>query len=119
MIPSTTRNEINKELLEAAKVIAVKYGMNVSNKGGSYSDSDYTLKICFDIPEVTQLKNESLAPMLELPMDIIGQSFHYKTKIFTVESLNPSRPKNAVSLKDQNGKGFRCSVDQLKRFMKI
>lgn len=113
---AATRNALTKELEEAAKAIAEKYGMEASYKSSSYGPSVFSMKIEFLAPGFT---NAGYAPILGLPADIIGKTFRYKTKIFTVKSLNPSKPKNAVTVEDQNGKGFVCSSEQLKLFMNI
>lgn len=114
-----TRRALTQELEEAAKVIAAKYGMTAIYKTGSYTEADFSTTIKFEIPGAAKEKNEMYAPILGLPADIIGKTFRHKTKIFTVKSLNLSKPKNAVTIEDQNGKGFVCSPDQLKRFMNI
>ena len=113
---AATRNALTHELEEAAKAIAAKYGMETNYKSSSYGPAVFSMKIEFLAPGWT---NAGFAPVLGLPADIIGKTFRYKTKIFTVKSLNPSKPKNAVTVEDQNGKGFVCSPDQLKQFMNL
>ena len=113
---AATRKALTKELEEAAKTIAAKYGMEAVYTNGSYGEVVFSTKIEFRAPGWT---NAGFAPVLGLPADIIGKTFRYKTKIFTVKSLNPSKPKNAVTVEDQNGKGFVCSPDQLKQFMNL
>ena len=113
---AATRNALTKELEEAAKVIAEKYGMEAVYKTSSYGEVVFSVKVEFLAPGWS---NAGFAPVLGLPADIIGKTFKHKTKIFTVKSLNLNKPKNAVTIEDQNGKGFVCSPDQLKRFMNL
>lgn len=124
--------QIGLELAALAQVIGNRYGVNVINKGGRFNDDSLTCKIEFtiqsnlpatpgvtDSPLVPNDRDKRTCRMLGLPEDIVGKSFHHKTKTMTVTGLNPSRPKNAISLEDQNGKKFKCSVSLLKSMMGI
>ena len=116
-LDATQRKMIQQELEAAAKGIAQHHGLEVEFAGGSYSPIDYTIKMKFELPLSERPAPFAIGQRFGLPEDIVGKTFKYNTKIMTVTGLNPSRPKNAVALKDQNGKCFKCSVEQLKRFM--
>ena len=116
---ATERKIIAAEMLAATQAIAEKYGLTAEQKGGSYDSTTFTPKFVFVLPAANAAKKEQEAalygPMLGLPADIVGKTFHDGAKTFTVVGLNPSRPKNCVELKDQNGVGFKCGAQYVLR----
>jgi hypothetical protein len=119
---SVTRAAIRRDVESALAEIGKRYGITSGVERGSYTTNNYSLKVQFITFTGEVAKKEAAgvhAGYLGLPGDVVGKKFTAKTKTFTVVGIKPNRPKNPVELKDQNGKGFKCSVDQLKRFMKI
>jgi hypothetical protein len=111
---ATTRRELTKELESAAKKIAEAHGFTAIYKGGSYDSATFMIRIEFADAKQKKVQSQGFARIVGLSEDIIGTSFRHKTKTFTVTALDPSKPKNCVILKDQNGRGFKCSVAQYK-----
>ena len=120
---SATRKVISMELVEAAKVIAEKYGMTAEAAGGSYDFATYTTKIQFAIPAAVKEKEEATGTLYAtaygLPENVIGMTFKSNTKIFKVMAINPNRPKNPIDLEDQDGQRFKCSIEHLKRSLQL
>lgn len=108
------RRILTQELEAAAKTIAAKYGLEVAVGGGTYSPTMLRKPVEFTTSAAKSRQVEVASSILGLSPGIIGKTFRHKTKTFTVVALDPSKPKYCVSLKDQNGKGFKCSVQQLK-----
>ena len=117
-----TVKAIGEEMAAAAAIIAAKYGMTITRGGGKFDAAEFTPKVTFVLPAAKAAKAEQTAviyaPMLGLSADVVGKTFKHKTKTFTVTGLNPSRPKNAVELSDENGKAFKCSVPALQSMMR-
>ena len=127
----TTAKTLRTEIEEAIAKIAKKHKLNLELGSGTFTTSDFAVRVKLvganapakitlptrKAPPMVGLMIEQAAKGLGLPVDVVGQKFRHKTKTFTVTALTPSRPKNCVSLVDQNGKGFKCSADMLKRMM--
>jgi hypothetical protein len=125
-----TARTLKEEVEAAIAKIAKKHKLTLDLGNGTYSASSFNLRMSM-LESGTPTKKERTtrtktpavpsfaANLLGLPLNVIGTEFIHKTKTLKVVGLVPSRPKNAVSLVDQNGKQFKCSVDQLKRFLKI
>lgn len=117
MFDKKLARQIHNELLEAAEKIAKKYGMTAGQKGGSVSETDFTAKVVFELPakaESKKLDSTIASKVLGLDPSLVGKSFKHKTKTLTITEINLNRPKNPISLKDQNGKAFKCGIDFLK-----
>jgi len=126
MITRTMAASIKSDLELAIQAVAKKYKMNLDLGTGSFSSDEFAIRVKFQTPTAVNKKetaksktSSNVAVILGLPENIVGYSFKHKTKILTVTGLNPSCPKNCVTLKDQNGKAFKCSAEMLKSFLKI
>ena len=51
-----------------------------------------------------------LAPTVGADPDWYGKTFKDRTKLLTVNGINPNASKNVMSLRDQHGKIFKCSI---------
>jgi len=82
--------------------------IEVRKAGGSYGESEYTLKLKFTIVggETQAEKDYKWAVRLyegsseELPLEMLGATFRYGTKTITVNGFLPGRSKNPISCKD-------------------
>ena len=94
--------------------------IEVRKAGGSYGDSEYTLKLKFTIVggETQAEKDYKWAVRLyegtseDLPLEMLGATFRYGPKTITVKGFLPGRSKNPISFQDtKTGKNFVAPVE--------
>ena len=94
--------------------------IEVRKAGGSYGDSEYTLKLKFTvIGGETQAEKDykSWSELYgstpeELPLEMLGATFRYGPKTITVKGFLPGRSKNPISFQDaKTGKAFVAPVE--------
>jgi len=95
-----------------SEVFAEKgYDITVTNGGGNYEPLQFTLKLKLYLNNANgetqaQVDYKQYANMYNLPMDMLGSTFKYNGKLFTVTGLLPNRRKNDIQIKNANGKTF-------------
>ena len=94
--------------------------IEVRKAGGSYGESEYTLKLKFTvIGGETQAEKDykSWSELYgstgeELPLEMLGATFRYGSKTITVKGFLPGRSKNPISFQDtKTGKNFVAPVE--------
>ena len=94
--------------------------IEVRKAGGSYGESEYTLKLKFTvIGGETQAEKDykSWSELYgstaeELPLEMLGATFRYGPKTITVKGFLPGRSKNPISFQDtKTGKNFVAPVE--------
>ena len=112
------REKVNEALILVAKELGLE---SMKLEGITYTDLEATgkLKIVLTSSEdnpAVKAKNEMMAKLLGLPLDIVGSTFTMNGKVYEVVGLNPSKPKYAVSIKDiQTGKEYSTTADAVKK----
>jgi len=112
------REKVNEALMPVAKELGLE---SIRLEGISYTDLEASgkLKIVLSTSEdnpAVKAKNEMMAKLLGLPLDIVGSTFTMNGKVYEVVGLNPSKPKYAVSIKDiQTGKEYSTTADAVKK----
>jgi len=110
----TLRSEIDAAL----KAVADKNGITLGIGNISFTSDRFTCRL------TAQTKSQVTT---EIPGSVsgtiaglfkIGDSFKHNTKVLTITDYNPSKPKNCIVVKDQNGKSFTCSLDFVKSKLK-
>jgi hypothetical protein len=112
------REKVNEALVSVAKELGLE---SMKLEGITYTDLEATgkLKIVLTSSEdnpAVKAKNEMMAKLLGLPLDIVGSTFTMNGKVYEVIGLNPNKPKYAVLIKDiQTGKDYSTTADAVKR----
>jgi len=112
------REKVNEALVSVAKELGLE---SMKLEGITYTDLEATgkLKIVLTTSEdnpAVKAKNEMMAKLLGLPLDIVGSTFTMNGKVYEVICLNPNKPKYAVLIKDiQTGKDYSTTADAVKR----
>lgn len=103
------------EITNALAKVGEKYVISLKISNIRFSGSEFTTKLTAR----TEMAN-TLVKKMESASDQtldglrIGQTFKHKTKTFTITKFEPSMPKNCVSITNQNGKPFKCSMQTVK-----
>jgi hypothetical protein len=107
----TLRSEIDAAL----KAVAVKNGIDLSIGNISF-DRDGG-RFTSRLTAMTKLGQVKIPTAVRAKFDGInvGDSFKHNTKVLTVTGFNLNKPKNCVTIADQNGKVFSCSLEMAKR----
>ena len=94
------------------RVFAEKgYDITVANGGGKYAPLQFTMKLKLSVSSEdgeTQAQSDYklYANLYELPLEMLGSTFNFNGKIFTVTGFLPNRRKNDMQIKNANGKTF-------------
>ena len=104
-------NEISKISIEAITKALEPFGVTVERAGGKYEPLEYTMKIRLscsngDGDTKAQTDYKTYANLFELPLEMLGTTFKYNGKFFTVTGLLPNRRKNDIQIENANGKTF-------------
>jgi len=113
---------IGQELLDAAKKIAEKHGIEVEYRGGSYDPATFSPKIRFTVPaaaaEDAKTNFERYASLYDVNPEWLGKTFFHGTKEFKVVGLDTSKPKNCMMLVEVfSGKKFKSPPGYVRRFL--
>ena len=100
------------------------FGVTVARAGGSYEPLQYTMKIrlsCSNDNGETQAQTDykTYANLFELPLEMLGTTFKYNGKFFTVTGLLPNRRKNDIQIENANGKTFIAPHESVVRAYKL
>ena len=94
------------------KVFADKgYDITVTNGGGNYAPLEFKLKLKLALSNAdgttqAQTDYKLYADLYQLPLEMLGSTFNYNGKFFTVTGLLPNRRKNDIQIENANGKTF-------------
>ena len=94
------------------KVFADKgYDITVTNGGGNYAPLEFKLKLKLALSNAdgttqAQTDYKLYADLYQLPLEMLGSTFNYNGKFFTVTGLLPNRRKNDIQIENSNGKTF-------------
>jgi len=96
--------------------------VTVTQKRGTYSSTEFTMKIAFNTKDVDgnnqgEADYKLYADLYELPIEMLGATFPFGSKgtIFTVIGFLPNRPKRNIQIADTNGKEFIAPHTQVIR----
>ena len=107
-------NELSKVSIDAITKALEPFGVTVERAGGSYERLQFTMKIrlsCSNDNGDTQAQNDyktysKLMTDGQLPIEMLGATFKYHDKFFTVTGYLPNRPKNSIQIENAKGKTF-------------
>ena len=93
------------------KFAELGYDVTVSNGGGKYEPQEFAMKLIVGMKNENgdtqaQVDYKQYAKLYNLPLDMLGASFNYNGKFFTVTGLLPNRRKNDIQIVDAKGKTF-------------
>ena len=117
-------NEISKISIEAITKALEPFGVTVERAGGKYEPLEYTMKIrlsCSNGDGATKAQTDykTYANLFELPLEMLGTTFKYNGKFFTVTGLLPNRRKNDIQIENANGKTFIAPHESVVRAYKV
>jgi len=87
------------------------YDITVTNGGGNYAPLEFKMKLNLALSNgygETQARADykQYADIYQLPLEMLGSTFNYNGKFFTVTGLLPNRRKNDIQIENSNGKRF-------------
>ncbi len=93
------------------KFAELGYDVTVSNGGGKYEPQEFAMKLIVgrkteNGDTQAQVDYKQYAKLYNLPLEMLGASFNYNGKFFTVTGLLPNRRKNDIQIVDAKGKTF-------------
>jgi len=93
------------------KFAELGYDVTVSNGGGKYEPQEFAMKLIVGMKTENgdtqaQVDYKQYAKLYNLPLEMLGASFNYNGKFFTVTGLLPNRRKNDIQIVDAKGKTF-------------
>ena len=107
------------------KVFAEKgYDITVTNGGGNYAPREFKMKLKLalsneDGETQAQTDYKLYADLYQLPLEMLGSTFNYNGKFFTVTGLLPNRRKNDIQIENTNGKTFIAPHESVVRAYKL
>ena len=107
------------------KVFADKgYDITVTNGGGNYAPLQFTMKLKLSVSSEdgetqAQTDYKLYADLYQLPLEMLGSTFNYNGKFFTVTGLLPNRRKNDIQIENTNGKTFIAPHESVVRAYKL
>jgi len=111
-----TCNLIGPEILEAIKPVAEKYGLEVTQKGGTYATYKWNAKFELVAPEGAAESDSKTARLFGAHFDV-GFEFRDNGKTYRVTGFNTKRPKNDTELvRLDDGRLLKCNHDYVNRF---
>ena len=104
-------NEISQISIDALTQALEQFGVSIERAGGSYEPQQFTMKIrlsCANDNGETQAQTDykTYAKLFDLPIDMLGSTFNYNGKFFTVTGLLPNRRKNDIQIENAKGKTY-------------
>lgn len=124
MIKSFTQSDckdLRVAVLEAIKPLEEKYGVAVETAGGTFSPTDYTMKLRFMVrtpngeavrPEAEAFKQR--AEFYGLKKSDLGRKFRDGDWHYTIEGLALRRSRYPILCLRSDGKRFKYPVDMVK-----
>ena len=93
------------------KFAELGYDVTVSNGGGKYEPQEFAMKLIVGMKTENgetqaEVDYKQYAKLYNLPLEMLGASFNYNGKFFTVTGLLPNRRKNDIQIVDTKGKTF-------------
>jgi hypothetical protein len=100
------------------------YDITVTNGGGNYAPREFKMKLKLALSNEdgeTQAQSDykRYADLYQLPLEMLGSTFNYNGKFFTVTGLLPNRRKNDIQIENTNGKTFIAPHESVVRAYKL
>ena len=110
-------NLIGPEIVEAIKPVAEKYGLEVTQRSGTYATYKWTTKFELVAPEGAAENDSKTARMFGAKFDV-GFEFRDKGQTYRVTGFNPKRPKNDIELiRVSDGALLKCNHSYPNKFV--
>ena len=99
------------------------YDITVTNGGGNYAPREFKMKLKLalsneDGETQAQTDYKLYADLYQLPLEMLGATFTFNRKVFTVTGLLPNRRKNDIQIENANGKTFIAPHEEVVRAYK-
>jgi hypothetical protein len=115
-IDRAAARKLGAEAQLALQEVANKYGLTLTQKGGTYSPNASTVKFVFAVAGADKSDFESYAHLYGLNAEDHGAEFKMSGKTFRITGINPRAPKFAILIEDvKTGKGYKCPTDSVLR----
>ena len=110
------------EVKEALKGISEKYNFNIEAGSIKYTDINFDMTLKITEKEVNGksyelLEFEKYCSMYGLKSSDYGKKFTSNGKTFTLSGFKPRATKLPVIAIDENGQGYKFTVETVKRLM--
>jgi hypothetical protein len=119
------------ELQTVLNELAAKHGLVAKVDGGRFNPESFAPRVSFEVlgqstngdasDNVITAKATSdwnrYALVLGANPEWLGQTFKHEGRLLTVIGCKPSRPKNCISLREENGDMRRCSVEFIAHYL--
>lgn len=118
-----TLKALDAEALAALRPIMEKYGLSVTNAGGSFSETEATLKFKVSLPQAVRSASAQETWNLfcggyGLKPEHFNRTFNCKGKTYQIVGIDPSRPKNCVKLVEfDTGKDYKSSATHVRQML--
>jgi len=111
----TNLKDIRQSLVNALKQVENEYGITIEVGSIGFSNYELTAKFTGKTTEgIVSEKGQEKQALLSHGL-AIGMKFQHDSKIFEIVGWNDRARRSPVKLKDQNGKSFKASVEQVTR----
>jgi len=106
------------------KFAELGYDVTLTNGGGKYGPQEFTMKLVVGMKTENgetqaEVDYKQYANLYQLPLDMLGSTFNYNGKFFTVTGLLPNRRKNDIQIEDAKGKTFIAPHESVVRAYKL
>jgi hypothetical protein len=121
MITSLDRHTIrgiNKDILEALRVVEQKYGVKITMGSTSYTSDNFSSKINVSIKKDGVVMSKEVKDFITYGKNMgirknLGDSFTFKDKKYVITGLKLTSPKYPVLAKDELDRTFKFTVDSI------
>ncbi|MDA9262987.1 hypothetical protein OAC86_01170 [bacterium] len=108
---------------EALAKVEKQYGIKISTGNARFSGDEVTFKVKANTigtgGQVQTKEAQNWAMMAQvngLDGFSVGDTIQLQGKSFTIKGWNTRARKSPINIEDQNGRGYKCSVNMLKSY---
>ena len=118
-----TVKAIRMAMDNALAKVEKEYGITIKTGNARFSGDEVTFKVKANTMGNDGTVNTKEANMWDLHADMnglghlkVGDTVNLQGKSFTIAGWNTRARKSPVNITDQNGRGYKCSVDMVKMY---
>ena len=118
-----TVKAIRMAMDKALAKVEKEYGITIKTGNARFSGDEVTFKVKANTMGNDGTVNTKEANMWDLHADMnglghlkVGDTVNLQGKSFTIAGWNTRARKSPVNITDQNGRGYKCSVDMVKMY---
>ena len=108
---------------EALAKVEKQYGIKISTGNARFSGDEVTFKVkanTIGTGGQVQTKEAQMWAMMATSNGLghfsVGDTIQLQGKSFTIKGWNTRARKSPINIEDQNGRGFKCSVNMVKTY---